>query len=247
VLLMLLSVLVGVLPLLRLKMWDQADRAALWVVPPLAVLVGLALEAALTGLYARLRRRSVGRARVWSTVLLAALLAGGVGNAAWGLKQGLVPTQPETSYMWGVLDGLAAHVPSSGTIVLVGGWGRYLSPMMLSWAYLQRGGPEVRSDRLRIWEYPPPDLAVEHVLHFRWPWHVRLPAGPPGPPPDPVERLRRARVDTLLVPLQPGEQDDAQTAAVQQAAVTELGFQEVAPVRASGLDYRVRIFRRQTP
>lgn len=227
-------------------------RIMLWLMPPLWVLAGLAVNEML----AAWRRDPSGEPAgpLPTPALLLALvwvlLLGGVGNAALGFRQAEREIRrPYMVGLWDFFDLLTSRVPPDRALCMIDCWAHGIPPLGVKWAYLARyGRGGWRYDDLQVWEYPPPDPEERDVLHFRAPWRARLPApATPPPPPDPVQALRRAGIEALAVCAPLDEPVADWKAQVLQAGMGSLGFRPIAEYRRPGASDRVLLYLRPGP
>lgn len=179
-------------------------RIMLWLMPPLWVLPGLAVNEMLAVWWCRPRAEPLGPqpTPVLPLALACVLLLGAVGNAALAVRQAEQEIRrPYMVGLWDFFDLLTSRIPPDRALCMTDCWAHGIPPLGVKWAYLARYGRwGLRYEDLRVWEYPPPDPAERDVLHFRPPWRARLPAPAiPPPPPDPVVVLRGAGIEALAV------------------------------------------------
>ncbi len=223
-------------------------RAGLWLLPPLWVLVGIAVTHWIGELVcvAHARRPRLAEPLVAATVVL--LLAGAITNVAFAQRS--VPSKAGVGSLspslWRTLDYIVKTVPPDERITTLGCWARRLSPRLVIWGYLAEfGRAGLGYDDVQLWSYPPPDPNARDILHFRWPWRVRLPAkGPPAPPPDPVMVLQRADIDTIVACSKCTEALPSGHQYVLAAATGKLGFRKVGQRRFSECNCHVIIYSR---
>lgn len=220
-------------------------RGAMWLYPPLGILLGLAVNETLEALARRPTQTASLTALGTPTWVVTVLLVAGLANFALGaVKTGDGIRRFEYFRTWDALDLIVAHVPPNAYLCTVGCWDRDIGPNLLKWGYMARFGPRgLRYDDLHLWEYPPPDPDREKTLRIRAPWRIRVP-GPAGVAPDPALRLRRARIDTVVTCLRPGEEYNDEQRAVVKAAVEELGMRPESELVDRQLGYRLVILRR---
>ena len=220
-------------------------KHALWLLPPLWVLAGVAVNAGISRLLARLAGWSPLRLQVGVSLLVVLLLAGAIGNAALGRQRGAVEAaEGFDPNLWRVLDYVVETVPPTRRITTPGCWPRRVSTRALLWAYLAEYGPAgLGYDDLQLWDYPSPDPHEKDVLHLRWPWRIRLPAqSPPPPPPDPVTVLRRADIDPIIACSGFDEPVPPEESKVIEAATSQLGFVRVREFTIEHAEWGLRVF-----
>ncbi len=221
------------------------ERVFMWMLPPLWVLTGIALNEGLSRLEVYAQKWPPRSAQTVTALLVILLLISASTNAALGLRQGTAKTvQGSPAQLWDVLDYIVETVPPGRRIAVVGCWIRGLSPWQVNWAYLARFGPAgLGYDDLQLWDYPPPDPNAQHILHFRWPWRIRLPAQQPAPQPDAVAVLQRADIDAIVVCSGLDESFAPERQAVQ-AAISQLGFREAGEFGSTEWGQHVIVYLR---
>jgi hypothetical protein len=221
-------------------------RGAMWLYPPLCVLLGLAVNELVGALRSQPGGSAARRGLARTAWMVPALLIGGLVNCGLGvLKTGDRIRTFEYTRTWDALELIVGHVPPTARLCTVGCWDRDLGPNLLKWGYMARfGGSGLRYDDLHLWEYPPPDPAREKTLRIRPPWRIRIPVPPAAGVANPAARLRRAGIDTIVTCRRPGEEYSQEQKAVVKAAVQELGMQPESELIDRQLGYRLVIFRR---